>query len=168
MVLHRQILACLPRPAHKYQGAYPLGFEQRIHKIIQTKDYIHLFSGKSKTGYRIDIKNDIDVKPDCVADCYQLPFKDESFSGGMADPIYTQEFADNLYKQPLPKWNQWTKELVRVVKTGGLIGIMQNYEVNRLQGCQYWDVHYIANRPKHYPRIITVFVKTTTPDYLKG
>lgn len=76
------------------------------------------------------------------------------------DPMYEQKFADNLYKQKMPKWNEWTRELVRVVKRWGLIGIMHNYEVNRLAGCEYVEVHYFANRPKHYPRIVTVFVKT--------
>ena len=157
MVLTRQILS-RPRPAHKYEGAYPLGFEKLIPKIIQTKDFIHLFAGMSKTGLRIDIKNNVNA--DCLADCKALPFKDESFSGAMCDPIYNKDFADNLYKQKYPKWGEWTKEIVRVVKTGGLIGIMNNYEVNRLTGCQYWDIWYLGNRPKHYPRIVTVFVKT--------
>ena len=157
MVLTRQIL-CRPRPAHKYEGAYPLGFERLIPKIIQTKDFIHLFSGKAKTGLKIDIKTE--VNPTVLADCRELPFKDETFPGAMCDPMYTQKFADELYKQPLPKWEEWTKEVVRVTKPGGLIAIMHNYEVNRLAGCQYWDIWYFANRPKHYPRVVTVFIKT--------
>ena len=158
MVLHRQIAECLPRPAHKYEGAYPLGFEKWIPRMIQTKDFIHLFSGLAKTGHKVDIRTDVNA--DTIADCNNLPFPDNHFSGGMADPIYEKKFADNLYKQDLPKWSVWTKELVRVVKKYGLIGIMHNYEVNRLIGCQYWDTWYFPNRPKHYPRIVTIFVKT--------
>jgi len=157
-MINRQILACLPRPAHKYEGAYPLGFEKYIPKILQTNNFIHLFSGLAKTGHRVDIKPE--VKPDTIADCHNLPFPDNYFAGGMADPIYEQKFADKLYKQDLPKWSIWTKELVRVVKRGGLIAIMHNYEVNRLINCEYWASYYFANRPKHYPRIVTVFIKT--------
>ena len=157
MVLHREITACLPRPAWKYPGAYPLGFEKYIPKMIQTNDFVHLFSGLSKTGHRVDISPD--TNPDTLADCHDLPFEDESFMGAMADPIYEQKFADTIYKQALPKWSVWTKELVRVVKKGGLIGIMHNYEVNRLAGTQYEAVYYFANRPKHFPRVVTVFCK---------
>lgn len=84
MVLHRQITACLPRPAHKYEGAYPLGFEKYIPKILQTYDYIHLFSGMAKTGHRVDNKKE--TNPDTLADCRNLPFSDNHFSGGMARP----------------------------------------------------------------------------------
>ena len=83
-----------------------------------------------------------------------------TFDGGMADPPYDEKFQKEFYKLPYPKWSLWTKELVRVVKKGGLIGIMQNYEVNRLSDCQYWDTWYFPNRPKHFPRIVTVFIKT--------
>lgn len=158
MVLARQILATLPRPAHKYEGAYPLGFEARIPKMIQTKNFIHLFSGLSKTGHRVDIKPE--VNPNTVADAEHLPFPDNHFDGGMADPIYEKKFADNLYHQKLPQWSKWTRELVRVVKKYHLIGIMHNYEVNRLVGCQYDNAYYFPNRPKHFPRVVTVFVKT--------
>lgn len=158
MVLHRQITACLPRPAHKYEGAYPLGFEKYIPKILQTTNFIHLFSGLAKTGHRVDCKPE--VKPDTIADCRDLPFPDNYFDGGMADPMYETKFAKNLYNMEMPKWGEWTRELVRVVKKYGLIAVMGNYEINRLIGCQYWEVHYFANRPKHYPRVVTVFVKT--------
>jgi len=161
MVLHRQITACLPRPAHKYEGAYPLGFEKYIAKTIlqvPPNDFIHLFSGMAKTGHRVDSKTDVNA--DTVADCRHLPFPDNYFNGGMADPMYEKKFADNLYKMEYPKWSEWTRELVRVVKKWHLIAIMNNYEVNRLVGCQYVEAHYFANRPKHFPRVVTVFVKT--------
>ena len=95
MVVHRQILACLPRPAHKYEGAYPLGFEKYIPKMLQTNNFIHLFCGLAKTGHRVDIRNDVNA--DTIADCYNLPFQDNHFEGAMADPIYVQKFANSLY-----------------------------------------------------------------------
>ena len=158
MVLNRQILECLPRPAHKYEGAYPLGFEKWIPKILQCNTYIHVFAGLAKTGHRVDIKPE--VNPDTLCNAENLPFPDNYFEGGMADPMYEQKFADNLYKMEMPSWSKWTKELVRVVKKWHLIGIMHNYEVSRLIGCQYENAYYFPNRPKHYPRVVTVFVKT--------
>ena len=152
----------MPRPAHKYEGAYPLGFEKYIPKMLQTNNFIHLFSGMAKTGHRVDIKSELN--PDTIADCRNLPFPDNHFDGAMADPMYETKFAKNLYNMPMPKWNEWTKELVRVVKYGGLIGIMHNDEVNRLTECQYEAVYYFANRPKHHPRVVTVFCKLKPND----
>ena len=145
----------LPRPSSKYRGCYPLGFERRIPELLGTTNFIHLFSGMAKTGYRVDIKEEL--SPDLVADVHDLSMiDDESFDGGMADPPYTPEFAKNLYNTPYPKWSVWTRELVRVVKKGGKIGIMQNYVVPRLRYCRYVKVFVIVTRIKQYPKVVTI------------
>jgi hypothetical protein len=144
----------LPRPAVKYHGCYPMWFENRLPEILETTNYVHFFAGMSKTGYRIDVNPS--VNPDLVADveCTGLP--SESFEAGMADPPYTPEFAEKLYNTPYPKWTKWTKELVRLVKPGGRIGIMQNYIVPQLAGCQMEEIIVILLRIKQYPKIVTV------------
>jgi len=147
----------LPRPATKYPGCYPLHFERRISEFLKTENYIHLFSGKSTTGIRIDINKD--TKPDVIADVHNLPFADESFDGAMADPPYTEEFAERLYNTEYPQWGKWTKEMVRVTKSGGKIGVMQNYIVPRLMKCAYEEIIVILLRIKQYPKIVTVQTK---------
>jgi hypothetical protein len=144
----------LPRPASKYPGCYPLHFEQRLPEILETSDYVHFFAGLAKTGYRIDIKPE--VNPDLVADVHKVPLPDNHFSAGMADPPYTKEFAKSLYGTEYPNWNVWTKELVRLVRPAGRIAIMHNYIVPRLFGCEMEEIVVILQRIKQFPKIVTV------------
>ena len=144
----------LPRPATKYPGCYPLHFERRLPEILETNNYVHFFSGKATSGYRIDINSK--TEPNLVADIHNTPFEDNYFNGGMADPPYTKEFAETLYGTEYPVWSIWTKELVRIVCPGGRIGIMHNYIVPRLKGCDMEEIIVILTRIKQYPKIVTV------------
>ena len=153
MTLKRSLLY-LPRPATKYPGCYPLHFEMKLKEILETENYIHLFSGMSTTGIRVDINKE--VNPNVIADVHNLPFKSECFDGAMADPPYTEEFAEKLYGTEYPQWSEWTKEMVRVVKIRGKIGIMQNYIVPRLIRCLYDEIIVILLRIKQFPKVVTV------------
>ena len=145
----------LPRPAKDYSGCYPKYFEKHLPRLLETNNYIHFFGGKAETGYRIDINES--VNPDLVANVENLSMiQDNSFDGGMCDPPYNEDFAKNLYNCEYPKWGLWTKELVRIVKPNGLIGIMQNYIVPRLPNCEYERIVIILLRIKQYPKIVTI------------
>ena len=147
----------LPRPASKYPGCYPLWFEKRIPEILELKkgqNYLHLFAGKTTTGFRVDVNPD--VEPDLVGDAHSLPLEDNSFYGAMADPPYTPEFAESLYGTVYPKWNIWTKEMARLVKPGHRIAIMHNYIVPRISGCDMEEIIVILTRIKQYPKIVTI------------
>src|SRR3989304_4506923 len=110
-----EVTPWLPRPAVKYHGCYQLGFEKYLKDWLQTENYIHLFAGLCKTGYRVDLNES--VKPDLVADAQDLSMiPSNTFDGGMADPPYDEKFQKEFYQLPYPKWSLWTKELVRVVK----------------------------------------------------
>jgi len=145
----------LPRPASDYHGAYPLWFERHLPRLLETNNYVQFFGGKATTGYRIDTEPK--TNPDLVADVQlRLPFNDNHFEGGMADPPYDEEFAENLYNCPYPEWGKWTRELVRIVKPGGLIGFMNNYPVPRVKGCQWEKIVIILLRIKQFPKVITI------------
>ena len=144
----------LPRPAAKYHGCYPMWFEKRLPEILETDNYVHFFAGKSVSGFRIDVNRD--VHPDLVANVEQVGLESNSFDGGMADPPYTPEFAKKLYNTDYPIWKKWTKELVRLVKPGGRIGIMHNYIVPRLPECDMEEIIVILLRIKQYAKIVTV------------
>jgi len=144
----------LPRPAAKYPGCYPMHFERRLPEILESENFVHLFAGMSNSGLRIDLN--VSVSPDLVADVHDLPLMTNSFDAGMADPPYTREFAETLYGTEYPKWAQWTRELVRIVKPGGRVGIMHNYIVPRLPGCRMEEIIIILTRIKQYPKIVTI------------
>lgn len=116
---------------------------------------MHFFGGKAQTGFRID--TNAELLPDLCANVeWVSELEDDSFGGGMADPPYTEEFARTLYGCDYPQWSKWTKELVRVVSPGGLIGIMQNYPVPQLAGCVWEKIVIILLRIKQYPKIVTI------------
>lgn len=144
----------LPRPAAKYSGCYPMHFERRLPEILETPNYVHFFAGMSISGYRIDCNPS--VNPDLVANVENTGLESSSFDAGMADPPYTAEFAKNLYNVDYPSWAKWTRELVRLVKPGGRIAIMQNYIVPRLPDCIMEEIIVILLRIKQYPKIVTV------------
>lgn len=150
----------LPRPARFYPGSFPLHFEERIKDILETRNFVHFFSGLSKVGYTIDIKKE--VNPKLIANVEEkLLFPNNYFDGGFADPPYNKLFAKKLYNCDYPKWSKWTKELVRIVKPGKKIAIMQNYIVPKLEKCTIIKIIIILGRIKHYPKIVTIQVKNS-------
>lgn len=145
----------LPRPASDYKGCYPMWFEKHLPRLLETDNYVHFFAGKAETGFRIDRL--AELNPNLVGNVESLPeLQSNSFDGGMADPPYTPEFARDLYNCDYPKWGKWTKELVRLVKPNGLIGIMNNYPVPRLPNCDWEKIVIILLRIKQYPKVVTI------------
>ena len=153
----------LPRPAAKYPGSYPQWFEKRIPEILELdtdQTFLHLFAGMTETGFRVD--TNADVNPDLIRDVHDIPLGDNTFEGAMADPPYTPEFAQTLYGTKYPRWNVWTKEMVRLVKPGGRVAVMHNYIVPRILGCEVEEIIVILTRVKQIPRVVTVQRKNMT------
>lgn len=145
----------LPRPANDYKGCYPMWFEKHLPRLLETNNYVQFFGGKAQTGFRIDI-NPL-LQPNMTANCEKLEAIDDNyFDGGMADPPYDERFARELYNCDYPQWSKWTHELVRVVKPNGLIGIMNNYPVPRLKGCQWEKIVIILLRIKQFCKVVTI------------
>lgn len=155
----------LPRPSSDYRGCFPMHFEKHLERLLETKNFVHFFAGKSKAGcYRIDINPELTSKNITLeANCEFLPeLEDNMFDGGFADPPYDKRFAKEKYNCKYPNWSKWTKELVRVVKPNGLIGIMQNYPVPRLTGCEWEKLVIIILRIKQFCKVVTIQRKTST------
>ncbi len=154
--LEREIMY-LPRPSSKYKGSYPKYFEKHIKRLLETENYIHLFSGSAQTGLRVDIN--FNSKPDVVADCHNLPFKDNSFNGGFADPPYNAKFSDKLYDTQQVHFYKWTKELSRVVKPSCKIGIMHVVVLPKIFNCKYIKIVAILLRIWQITKIVIIYQK---------
>lgn len=116
-------------------GGYPIGFvewafaemrKEHSGVLLNPDNILHLCSGSMKTGTTVDIRSSLN--PTFVADVRDMRhiIKDESFDFIMADPPYSEEYAENLYKtgSDYPKPGQILKESARILRPGGLVGIM--------------------------------------------
>jgi hypothetical protein len=150
----------LPRPSSDYPGCYPKFFEKRFLKFsgVDRKRVLHLFSGKSRMGLRVDIK--LENRPDIVADCHHLPLRDNlDFDAVLADPPYDDEYAQRLYSTPHLKPRKYVQEMVRVARRGGLVVLYHVHQVKHPVGCKYLGVLAIVPRLNQTARVITFYKK---------
>lgn len=115
-------------------GGYPLGFmewalgefERESDREVDYNRVLHLCSGSVKTGVRVDIRPE--VNPDIVADCRSVPLPDGSVDFIMADPPYSEAYAEQLYgtREHYPKPGQILGEASRLLKPGGYAGILHH------------------------------------------
>ena len=150
----------LPRPSKSgknYNGSYPLHFESKFKRFVGFDDYLHLFSGDSKTGLKVDIK--IENKPDVVADCHYLPFRDNIFNGVLADPPYSDDYAKELYDTPKLARSKYVNEMVRVCKPNGIIALYHLFIGARPKGTQYIGVIAIILGMWHKARVVSFYKK---------
>ncbi len=130
-------------PNNGYPGAFPRGLISRIRKRWWGKKRLWLFSGsfKDPEGITVDIKPEL--RPDVVADCQYLPFKDESFDFVMLDPPYSEEEAQRLYNLPYCNMLKVMNEAARVCRSGGYVLLLH----------RLIPFHHPENGP-HFRRLI--------------
>lgn len=110
-------------------GGYPLRFLSKAYEILGVTNphkVLHVCSGSMKIGVRVDIRPEI--KPTIVANALALPFADDTFEWIMADPPYSKDYAQNLYKtgEHYPDPHRLADECLRVLKPGGRLGFMHH------------------------------------------
>lgn len=108
-------------------GGYPKRFLENAYGTLGVTDtdrVLHLCSGSMRTGIRVDIRPE--MQPTVVADCRNTPFSDESFDWIMADPPYSEDYAENLYGvgKHYPKPGQILREATRLLRPGGRFGLL--------------------------------------------
>jgi SAM-dependent methyltransferase len=113
-------------------GGCPNGFVEWAFDEMQAKasiplipsQVLHLCSGSMKIGICVDIR--AEKNPTIVADCRSVPLGDNSFDFIMADPPYSEDYASNLYQTEAvyPKPGQILKEACRLLRPGGLVGLL--------------------------------------------
>lgn len=112
---------------HPDGGGYPIGFLERAYLTLGCWDpekVLHLCSGSLRIGTTVDIRPE--MHPDIVADCRAVPVPDASFDFIMADPPYSEAYAENLYGtgKDYPKPGQILIEAARILVPGGRVGIL--------------------------------------------
>lgn len=115
-------------------GGYPLGFiewafeemERVSGRIVEPAKVLHLCSGSVTTGIRVDIRPE--MNPTILADCRNVPLSDGSVDFILADPPYSADYAENLYGtgKDYPKPGQILREASRLLKPGGLVGLLHH------------------------------------------
>lgn len=119
---------------------------------------LHMFSGSSAIGVTTDFREETGA--DIVAPYDTLPLAAAMFDAVLADPPY----ADHWQKQwhgELPKPKTILKEAARVVKSGGLIGILHIIIIPAYKemGVERIALHPILTGPNNAIRVFNVFKK---------
>ena len=110
-------------------GGFPHGFLKMAFKDLGVTDYnlvLHLCSGSVLSGVTVDIRPS--MKPSVVADVTSLPFGDETFKWIIADPPYSEMYAENLYGtgDSYPKPLHIMSEMLRILEPGGRCGFLHH------------------------------------------
>jgi len=108
-------------------GGYPIGFIEWAYNLMRVTDddrVLHMCCGSVISGVTVDIRPELN--PTIVADCRDIPLPDESFDWILADPPYSEDYATNLYGtgEHYPKPGEIAREAARLLKPGGLFGLM--------------------------------------------
>ncbi len=120
----------------KFAGAYPKGFLKRMKSSFEDyypkdrKLILHVCSGRiaESEGIRLDISND--YKPDylCNAEDMRLAngklVPSEKFQWVISDTPYNQDASKKYYKKPMLNRSLVLRQMNRVCKVGGFIGIL--------------------------------------------
>lgn len=117
-----------------------------------------MFSGSSDFGVTVDYRPDSEAI--VVAPFDQIPTPDRLYDGVLADPPYADHWQGQWHGE-LPKPKHILREAVRLVKPGGLIGILHiiiipayaEYDVHRVA------LHPVLTGPNNAIRVFNVFRK---------
>ena len=108
-------------------GGYPKRFLEKAFEILgvdNPEKVLHLCSGSMKSGITVDIRKE--CNPKILSDCRNVPLPDSSVKWIMADPPYSESYAENLYGtgKQYPKPGEILKEASRLLIPGGRVGIL--------------------------------------------
>jgi len=140
---------------------YPSRFEYNLKKYYPefiSKTTLHMFSGSCNFGTTTDFRKETGA--DIIAPFDNIPLDNCSMDNVLADPPYADHY-QNEWHGELPKPKHILKEASRIVKKGGLIGILhiivipayKEFNVKRV------GLHPILAGPNNAVRVFNVFKK---------
>ena len=157
-----------PKPAKHFVdfpdgGGYPIGFIEWAYEIMGVTDpekVLHLCSGSMRTGVRVDIRPE--MQPTVCCDIRDTPFLDESFEFILSDPPYAETYAEQLYGtgKDYPKPGQIMKEACRLLRPGGLFGILHFIVPVTRKPMKMLQVYGITTGAGYAIRAWSLFTKT--------
>jgi hypothetical protein len=154
----------LPRPRpDSYVGGFPLHFEQRLVDLLgKPENVIHPFGGLAEIGDFVDLN--ATTTPTWVGDAHDMHFiEDEAYDLVVCDPPYSAAESEELYGTPPPRWADYTREAVRVCKTGGHVAVYLDKQPARPDGTKLVHRIVVLTRTWHRPRVCFVFEKIGAP-----
>jgi len=157
----------LPRPRKDaYVGSFPLHFEKKLWRLLGCPEKVlHPFGGLCEIGDSVDLNET--TTPTWVGDAHDLHWiPDESYDLVILDPPYSDEEAAWLYSTPPLRRGVYTREALRVLKSGGHLAIYQIVQPATPKGpdpsvpvCRLVHRIVVLTRTGHAPRVCFVFVK---------
>lgn len=111
----------------------------------------------SEFGITTDLNSD---KADIKSDYQHLPFSDASMEFVLADPPYADHYANEWHSE-LPKPKHILREAARIVKSGGLIGILHIIIIPAYKelNVERIALHPILTGPNNAIRVFNIFRK---------
>lgn len=152
---------CGPPTTHGQFQQYPSRFIYNVRKNypeMLSANALHMFSGASDLGITTDFRGETNAT--IIAPYDAIPRPDDSFDAIIADPPYADAY-QGTWGGVLPKPKTILKEAARLVKPGGLIGILHIIIIPAYKelGVTRIALHPILAGPNNAIRVFNVFRK---------
>jgi hypothetical protein len=143
----------------RYPGRFMYNVKKNYPQFVEGSS-LHMFSGSSQYGTTTDMRPETGADIVCPFD--KIPKPDRSFSAVIADPPYADHWQGQWHGQ-LPKPKSILREASRLVKPGGLIGILHIIVVPAYKefGVERVAIHPVLCGPNNAVRVFNVFRKVS-------
>ncbi len=124
---------------NKFDGAYPSGFLTRwktafANYIPESPSILHVCAGRVPKSEGITLDIDPKYNPDYLCNAETMRYgslmegekqvPSDMFDWALADPPYNKEASEKYYNKKLLNKSMMIKQMARVVKVGGFVGIL--------------------------------------------
>jgi hypothetical protein len=160
-MLNTQTWLCGPPSKNGQFQQYPSRFifnVKRVYPKMIGVGALHMFSGSSDLGTTTDFREETGA--DIIAPFDAIPVEDGYFASVLADPPYADHW-QGQWHGALPKPKHILREASRLVRSGGLIGILHIIVIPayKAYGVERIALHPVLAGPNNAIRVFNVFRK---------